>query len=105
MIKGLESDIMNKQTPFSIHGVVIAAAWTPQGDIKEIDIAGYDEKRYRVVEDHIGGKLRNYIKKSVVVEGFVKSRDGGLVITVKRFHIDEPGVSKSNTCKTAPLPR
>ena len=104
MIKGPENDIMNKQTPFSIHGVVIAAAWTPQGDIKEIDIAGYDEKRYRVVEDNIGGKLRNYIKKSVVVDGFVKSQDGELVITVKRFHIDEPGVSKSNISKTIPRP-
>lgn len=81
---------MKKQGPISIRGIVIAAAWTPRGDVTEIDIAGYDEKRYRVVDDPIGGQLREHIKKSVVVEGVVKTKSGVLMITVKRFRIIRP---------------
>ena len=95
---------MNKQIPISICGVVIAAAWTSQGEVTEVDIAGDDEKRYRVVDDHIGEQLRNYIKKSVVVDGFVKTRNDGLVIAVKRFRIGNPGIPKSNALETTPPP-
>ena len=65
-----------------------------RGDVTEVDIAGNDEKRYRVVDDHIGGQLRDHIKKSVVVDGVVKTQKGALVITVKRFRIDNPGMPK-----------
>jgi len=86
---------MRKQGPISIRGIVIAAAWTSRGDITEIDIAGYDEKRYRVVDDPIGGQLRDHIKKSIVVEGVVETKKGVLTITVKQFRLVNPGTSKS----------
>ena len=89
-----KSSIMKKKIPISIGGVVIAAAWTPLGDVTEVDIAGYDERRYRVVDDHIGGQLRDYIKKRVVVEGVVNDRKDGLAITVKRFRVDNPNTLK-----------
>lgn len=92
---------MKKQDPISINGIVVAAVWTPEGDVTEVDIAGYDEKRYRVVGDRIGGQLRDHVKKSVVVDGVVKRLKGGLVITVKQFRINDPNTRKSKVSKTA----
>jgi hypothetical protein len=99
-----KSDYVKKQDPFSICGIVIAAAWTPQGDVTEVDIAGNDEKRYRVIADDIGGQLRAHIKKCVVVEGVVRARKDGLAITVKRFRIDTTGPPKSTVSKPAVPP-
>jgi hypothetical protein len=96
----MKSDHMGTRDPISIQGIVIAAAWTPNGDVTEVDIAGYDEKRYRVVGDHIGGQLRDHIKKRVVVDGVVKTIKGSLVITVKRFRVGNPGKPKSSVSKT-----
>lgn len=92
---------MNKQAPVSIGGIVIAAAWAPNGDVTEIDIAGYDEKRYRVATNPVGCQLRDHVKKSVVVDGVVKPRKDGLEITVQRFRIDRPGTGKQKSPKTA----
>lgn len=92
---------MKTQSPISISGIVIAAAWTPNGDVTEVDIAGYDEKRYRVVDDHLGEQLRDHIKKRVIVDGVVKTKKGNLVITVKHFRIGNPGKPKSPASKTA----
>jgi len=90
---------MKKRPPISVRGIVIAAAWTPRGDVTEVDIAGDDEMRYRVVDDPIGGQLRDHIKKSVVVEGVVRSKKDGLMITVKRFRINRPSKPQPPTVK------
>ena len=99
--KKAKSYLMKKQVPSSIGGIVIAAAWTPQGNVTEVDIAGYDEKRYRVISDKIGVQLREHVKKSVVVEGIVRPRISGFAITVKCFRIDPPGPAKSADSETA----
>lgn len=77
----------------SIQGIVIAAAWKPNGDVAAVDIAGYDEKRYRVADDRIGGQLRAHIKKKVIVDGVVKTESGVHLIHVKQFRIDPMDVT------------
>ena len=81
---------MGERVPVSIRGLIIAAAWTPKGDVAAVDIAGYDEKRYRVIGDQIGRQLRSHIKKRATVDGVIDAKDGALLLRVKRFHIDDP---------------
>lgn len=104
IIDGPNRGEMKTQVPISISGIVIAAAWTPLGEVTEVDIAGFDEKRYRVINDQIGEQLRNHIKKTVIVDGVVKTKKGSLEIIVKRFHIGNPGKSKSSASRTV-VPR
>ena len=81
---------MGTQALIKLQGIVIAAAWDPSGDVAEVDIAGYDEKRYRVADDHMGRKLRAYIKKRIIADGMIETGVNGIVIYVHHFRIDPP---------------
>ena len=87
---------MGIRVPISIRGLIIAAAWTQKGEVAAVDIAGYDEKRYRVVDDRIGKQLRTYIKKKVVVHGVLDTENGNKVLYVERFRIDNPDEPSSS---------
>jgi hypothetical protein len=79
---------MGKQTAVTIRGIVIASAWNRVGEIKAVDIAGYDEKRYRIADDHIGRQLRVLNKKRIVVKGFFDTENNKPVLYVHHFQID-----------------
>ena len=78
------------RNPISIRGLIIAAAWTQKGEVAAVDIAGYDEKRYRVADNHMGRQLRMHTKKKVTVEGVLDTENCNKVLYVERFCIDNP---------------
>ena len=81
---------MKKQTPIHLKGIVIPAAWDKKGDISALEIAGYDEKRYRVANDLNGRRLRQFIHERIIVEGVIEITTDRTTIYVKGFHFDTP---------------
>lgn len=79
---------MNVITSINLKGIVIAAEWGPDGDVSAVDIAGYDEKRYRVANDPKGLQLRQLIKQTVRVNGRLVVEDRRNIIHVVRFRLD-----------------
>lgn len=79
---------MTKQNLTTIRGIILAAGWEQNGAISAVDIAGYDEKTYRVVNDALGEQLRPLIKKRVAAEGIVTLQAGMLTIRVQRYQLD-----------------
>jgi len=79
---------MAEQRLTRIHGIVLAAGWKKNGAVTEVDLAGYDEKKYRVVNDAMGKRLRSHIQRRVVVDGLVSHSTDGLVIKVRHFVLD-----------------
>lgn len=53
-----------------------------------MDIAEYDEKRYRNADDHMGRQLRRLIKKRIVATGFIQTENDHPVLYVHHFQID-----------------
>lgn len=86
---------MEKRITINIRGILVAAAWKHNGEISAVDIAGYDEKRYRVADDHLGAQLLAMIKKRIVVDGILKSENNNSVIHIHHFHIDTSDVIKA----------
>lgn len=80
--------MMGKQNLTTIRGIILAADWKKNGGISEVDIAGYDEKTYRVVNDVMGKQLRSCIKKRVTVDGIITTHNNRLTIHVRHFQID-----------------
>ncbi|MGD8844211.1 MAG: hypothetical protein PVI54_01820 [Desulfobacteraceae bacterium] len=80
--------MMAKQNLTTIRGIILAAAWGENGAISAVDIAGYDEKTYRVVNDKMGKQLRACVKKRVAADGIVMTQNNRLTIQVSRYHID-----------------
>jgi hypothetical protein len=72
----------------TVRGIIIAAGWESNGEISAVDIAGYDEKTYRVVNDEIGKRLRSFIKMRVAADGIVTTQMDMLTIQLHRFQID-----------------
>jgi len=72
----------------TIRGIVLAAEWGKNGLISAVDIAGYDEKTYRVMSDEIGSQLLACVKERVAADGIVIAHRGRPTIRVHRFQID-----------------
>jgi hypothetical protein len=79
---------MQQRTPVRLRGIAIAAAWENGGAVTAVDIAGYDEQRYRVVDDGTGKRLRRFIKERLIVEGEVESTGQMTLLHVKHFERD-----------------
>ncbi len=86
---------MAKKNPTIIRGIVLAAGWEKNGAISVVDIADYDEKTYRVVNDEIGNQLLSYVKKRVAAEGIVMMHRGRLTFRVRHFRVDTADPIKS----------
>ena len=82
---------MEKQTPITLKGIVIAAEWGKNGEVSAVEIAGYDERRYRVVDDLMGIRLRQIVHEKVIVDGTIEKRTNGIIIYVKGFRFDLSG--------------
>lgn len=80
---------MQKRTPISLNGIVIAAAWERNGEISAVDISGYDERRYRVADDLMGRRLRQFVPKKLIVDSVIESTTNGETIDVLRFQLDK----------------
>jgi hypothetical protein len=72
----------------NIRGIILAAGWTKDGQISDLDIAGFDEKKYRVVNDEIGTQLQAYIHQRINADGVVVFKKNRLMIYVHHFQID-----------------
>lgn len=81
---------MSKAKEVTIQGIVIPARWRRNGMVSAVDIAGYDEQRYRVAEDPVGKKLRLFMQKTVVVDGTVNIANHMKTICVHRFEVVTP---------------
>lgn len=79
---------METTTKTTIRGIVLAADWKPNGEVTAVDIAGYDERKYRVIDDKTGMKLRALLKEKIVAEGLVNATTPMWTIRVVRFWID-----------------
>lgn len=79
---------MGKRTAITIRGIVIAGAWNRVGEIMSVDIAGYDEKRYQIADDHMGRQLRALIKKRIYVDGLFETENNKTVLYVHHFKLD-----------------
>lgn len=87
--------MMDKQNLTTIQGIILAAGWEKNGAVSAVEIAGYDEKTYRVANDEIGKQLRACIKKRVTANGIVVPQKNRLTIQVRRFQIDTADPKKS----------
>lgn len=94
-VEAVIGGMMDKQNLTTIQGIILAAGWEKNGAISAVDIAGYDEKTYRVVNDEIGSQLRACIKKRVTANGIVMPKKNKLTIQVRRFQIDTADPKKS----------
>lgn len=91
---------MERPTAITIRGIVIAAAWKQNGEITAVDIAGFDEKRYRIADNHMGTQLRMLIKEQIIVDGIIESENNMSVIKIHHFRIDtsDPANVVSSQC-------
>ena len=86
---------MEKWGTINIRGIVIASAWKQNGEISAVAIAGYDEIRYRIVDDHLGAQPRALIKKRIVIDGFIETENKNLVVHIRHFRIDTSDTAKA----------
>lgn len=79
---------MSDLNRIELRGLVVAAAWKANGEVAAVDIAGYDEKRYRVADDGMGKSLRAHLKMRVIIDGLAEQRGDAVVVHVVGFRID-----------------
>lgn len=72
-----------------LKGIVIAAGWGPDGEVSSVDIAGYDEKRYRVADNPAGRQMFQLIKKAVAIQGRLAIENQQNVIYIEYFRHDD----------------
>jgi hypothetical protein len=80
---------MNQRTPIRLKGIVIAAAWRPDGTVDAVDIAGCDEKRYRVADSPIGRRLLKCSRARVFISGAIDRTTEPWTLYVDRFRFDD----------------
>ena len=73
----------------TLKGIVVAAGWKTNGAVSAVDIAGYDEKRYRVADELMGPRLLNLVKEKIIAQGTVASENRQNIIYVHRFRLDD----------------
>lgn len=93
--KVLTGGMMVKQNLTTVRGIILASGWGRNGGISAVDIAGYDEKTYRVVNDEMGKQLRSCVQKRVTADGIVVTQNNRLTIQVHAFQIDTAHPKKS----------
>ena len=72
----------------NIRGIVIPLAWNEKGDVISIAIATYNEGKY-LVEDNIKSReLFSLLRKRVVIDGVLVTRDKIKAIEINNFRED-----------------
>ena len=72
-----------------VKGIVIASEWEQSGEVSAVDIAGYDEKRYRVADENMGPQLRTLVKKKIIAQGIVAAGSQQELFYVHHFWLDD----------------
>lgn len=79
---------MEEKALIELKGIVIAAGWEQNGEVSAVDIAGYDETRYRIANDPMGCKLFQFIRKAVVISGKMDMDNRQNTVHVEYFRLD-----------------
>lgn len=78
---------MKKLHQTTVRGIIIASCWSKDGRVSAVDIAGFDEKRYRVVNDKTGRQLHALTMQQVTAEGSLAMRGDAMYIQISGFNI------------------
>jgi hypothetical protein len=79
---------MQKLTPIHLKGIVIAAAWGENGAVSAVDIASFDEKKYRVADNLVGKQLKQLVKERLIIDGMIETTPNRAILHVKSFQRD-----------------
>lgn len=79
---------MNTTETITIRGIVIPVAWNEKGDIISVAIATYNEGKYLVENSVKGQQLFSLLRKRVVIDGGLLTRDKIKSIEINNFRED-----------------
>ena len=71
-----------------IRGIVIPVAWNEKGDVISVAIVTYNEEKYLVENNVKGQQLFSLLRKRVVIDGGLVTRDKIKAIEIKSFRED-----------------
>ena len=71
-----------------IRGIVIPVAWNEKGDVISVAIATYNEGKYLVENNVKGQQLFSLLRKRVVIDGGLVTRDKIKAIEINNFRED-----------------
>ena len=69
----------------ALKGIVIAENWGKDGRVSALGFAGYDEILYHVADDIMGKRLRQFVRKRLIIDGLLETTANGITIHVKSF--------------------
>ena len=72
----------------TIHGIVIPVAWNEKGDVISVAIATYNEEKYLVENNVKSQQLFFLLRKRVVIDGVLATRDKIKSIDINSFRED-----------------
>ena len=72
----------------TISGIVIPVAWNEEGDVISVAIATYNEGKYFVENNVKGQQLFSLLRKRVVIDGVLVTRDKMKTIEIESFRED-----------------
>ena len=71
-----------------IRGIVIPVAWNEKGDVISVAIATYNEGKYLVENNVMGQQLFLLLRKRVVIDGVLVTRDKIKAIEINSYRED-----------------
>ena len=80
---------MKNRIPIRLKGIVIAADWGSNGKVQAVDIAGCDEKRYRVADNPLGRQMLEYPRARVSLTGTIDRTTDPATLFVDWFRLDD----------------
>ena len=92
---------MKNRIPIRLKGIVIAADWGSNGKVQAVDIAGCDEKRYRVADSPVGRQLLEHPRTRVFLSGTIDWTTEPATVYVDRFRTDDPDGDLDNGVEDA----
>lgn len=79
----------------TLQGLILPDRWGETGDVVGLKIATFDEGEYVILNDEMGQRLIQYLRRKVIARGhFVGSAPEEKALKVLRFHVVRP--EKSN---------
>jgi len=72
----------------TIRGIVIPVAWNEKGDVISVAIVTYNEEKYLVENNVKGQQLFSLLRKRVVIDGGLVTRDKITAIEINSFRED-----------------
>ena len=79
---------METTETITIRGIVIPVAWNEKGDVISVAIVTYNEEKYLVENNVKGQQLFSLLRKRVVIDGGLVTRDKIKAIEINSFRED-----------------